>query len=120
MRHAEHRLTVARLSQRANEIENLNPAYRAELRAWTTDDTRRRDGVPHLAVPHVDGSSGDEVPIRDFDTHGRGFLPAATHSSRQQCLVLLTTTGDDAGDWLAGRRGARTGPARGHQARIHG
>src|ERR1700709_2665583 len=29
----EHRLAVARLSQKADQIENLNPAYRAEIRA---------------------------------------------------------------------------------------
>src|SRR6185437_10816133 len=33
----EHRQSTARLSQLADEIENADPAYRAELRAWTTD-----------------------------------------------------------------------------------
>ena len=55
VRDPDQRLAVASLSQRADDIENLNPAYRAELRAWTTDDPLRADGVPHLAVPHVDG-----------------------------------------------------------------
>ncbi len=96
----DQRVTVAALSQRADDVENLDPAYRAELRAWTSDDPLRRDGVPHLAVPHVDGSAGDEIPIRDFDTHGAGGLPARTASSRNQCLVLLCTNGDAAVDWL--------------------
>ena len=100
VRRPEQRVTVAQLCQHADAIENLNPAYRAELRAWTTDDTDRRDGVRHLAVPHVDASSMDEVPIRDFDTHGTGYLPSDTHSSRNQCLVLLCTTGDAPADWL--------------------
>jgi hypothetical protein len=100
VRRPEHRVTVAALSQHADAIENLNPAYRAELRAWTTDDPTRRDGVPGTAVPHVNGGSGDEVPIRDFDTRGSGGLPTDTHSSRQQCLVLLGTTGDTPPDWL--------------------
>ncbi len=100
VRRPEHRVTVAALSQHADAIENLNPAYRAELRAWTTDDPARRDGVPGTAVPHVDAGSDDEVPIRDFDTRGTGGLPTGTHSSRDQCLVLLGTAGDLPADWL--------------------
>jgi hypothetical protein len=100
VRDDEQRFTVAALSQQADAIENLNPAYRAELRAWTTDDPGRADGVPSTAVPHVDGGSEDDVPIRDFDTRGSGGLPARTRSSRDQCLVLLCTTGDSPADWL--------------------
>lgn len=100
IRDADQRNAVAGLSQRADDIENLNPAYRAELRAWTSDDPGRRDGVPALAVPHVDGSAQDDVPIRDFDTSGKGGLPAATHPSRNQTLVLVCTAGDSASDWL--------------------
>jgi hypothetical protein len=100
VRDAAQRLVVATLSQHADDIENLNPAYRAELRAWTTDDPLRGDGVTHLAVPHVDGRSGDEIPIRDFDTRGTGGLPSQTRSSRDQCLVIVATDGDTRCDWL--------------------
>ncbi len=100
IRDPDKRVAVASFSQHADNIENLNPAYRAELRAWTSDDPERRDGVPALAVPHVTGQSEDEIPIRDFDTRGAGGLPAATHSSREQCLVLLCTVGDSQRDWL--------------------
>ncbi len=100
VRAPDDRLTVATLSQHADDIENLNPAYRAELRAWTTDDPLRLDGVPQLAVPHVDGSAEDEVPIRDFDTRGTGGLPERTRSSAKQCLVLLCSAGDDPESWL--------------------
>lgn len=100
VRDPEQRMAVAMLSQRADNIENLNPAYRAELRAWTSDDPDRRDGVPSLAVPHVTGDSHDEVPIRDFDTRGSGALPPGTYSSRNQCLVLLCSCGDGPHEWL--------------------
>jgi hypothetical protein len=96
----EHRLTTARLSQQADRDQNANPAYRAELRSWTTDDPRRRDGVPALAVPHVDEGAHDDVPIRDFDTHGMGWLPVETHSSMNQCLLLLGTLEDRPIAWL--------------------
>ncbi len=96
----EDRLVAARLSQLADLIENADPAYRAELRAWTSDDPRRTDGVPASAVPHVDGGAEDDLPIRDFDTHGMGWLPTRTRSSLNQFLLLLGTMTDDRMAWL--------------------
>jgi nitroreductase family protein len=101
----EHRLAAARLSQQADEIENADPAYRAELRAWTSDDPRRSDGVQAFAVPHVDAGSEDDLPIRDFDTRGTGWLPTQTHSSLNQCLLLLGALDENRMAWL------RTGEA---------
>jgi nitroreductase family protein len=95
-----HRLAVARLTQQAEQLENANPAYRAELRAWTSDGSGRRDGVPALAVPHVTGEACDDLPIRDFDTRGTGSLPAETGSGLDQCLLLLGTVDDDELAWL--------------------
>ena len=100
VRSSNDRLTVARLSQEADRLENADPAYRAELRAWTSDSPGRRDGVPALAVPHVTGESYDDIPIRDFDTRGSGSLPAETRSSLDQCLFLLGTVADDELSWL--------------------
>jgi nitroreductase len=100
VRRPEHRLAVAMLTQRADALQNADPAYRAELRAWTTDDPARLDGVPARAVPHVNGHSGDEIPLRDFDTHGVGRLPAQTASSRRQTILVLGTDGDDPAAWL--------------------
>jgi hypothetical protein len=42
----EQRLTVATVCRHADAIEHLSPAYRAELRAWTTDDSTPLDGGP--------------------------------------------------------------------------
>jgi nitroreductase len=97
---ADDRDTIAMLTQRADALEMANPAYRAELRAWTSDDPNRDDGVPARAVPHVDAGSGDDIPIRDFDTHGHGWLPTATQSSRRQCLLILGTDADNPSGWL--------------------
>jgi hypothetical protein len=101
----EQRHVVANLSQRADDIENLNPAYRAELRAWTSDDPVRPDGVPAVAVPRPDGSAQERVPLRDFDTRGTGGLPAAAHSSKDQTLALLCTAGDSPAEWLRAGEG---------------
>jgi nitroreductase len=97
---AEHRLAVARLTQHADTLENADPAYRAELRAWTHDDPSRPDGVPAMAVPHVTGHSHDDIPIRDFDTRGTGLLPTETRSHLEQCLLILGTAVDDKLSWL--------------------
>jgi hypothetical protein len=101
----EHRLAAARLSQQADQIENADPAYRAELRAWTSDDPRRSDGVQAFAVPHVGAGSEDDLPIRDFDTRGMGWLPTQTHSSLNQSLLLLGSLDENRMAWL------RTGEA---------
>lgn len=100
IRRPEHRAAVARLTQLADRIENSLPEYRAELRRWTTTDPSRPDGVPAFAVPRVDGSAGDEVPIRDFDSQGAGDLPAGTRSSANQCLLLLGTNADSPAAWV--------------------
>lgn len=95
-----HRSATARLTQEADRQENADPAYRAELRAWTSADVTRRDGVPAVAVPHVNGSAEDDIPIRDFDTSGMGWLPGNTRSSMNQCLLLLGTGADRPAAWL--------------------
>jgi hypothetical protein len=94
------RQTLARLSQRADTQQITHPAYRAELRSWTTDDATRLDGVRAEVIPHVDGTAHDEIPLRDFDTRGSGALPAATRSSTRQCLMILSTDGDSADSWI--------------------
>ena len=96
---------IARLTQLADAVENSDPAYRAELRAWTTDDPRRLDGVPSSAVPHVSGAGEASIAIRDFDTHGTGRLPERTGSPRAQCLLLLGSSGDDRLAWLRSGEG---------------
>lgn len=100
VRRPEHRVAVASLSQRADQMENADPAYRAELRAWTSDDPRREDGVPAIAVPHVDAGAQDDIPIRDFDTRGVGWLPTLTQSSMNQCLLLVGALEETPTAWL--------------------
>jgi nitroreductase len=99
----DDRLAVAILAQRAADMQTEDPAYRAELRAWTTDDPDRTDGVPAAAVPHVAGrpdESRDEVPIRGFDTTSSGQLPSETRSSLHQTLFVIATVSDHRRDWL--------------------
>lgn len=94
------RLAVARLTQAADRLQSDDPAYRAELRAWTTSDPIRLDGVPAAAVPHGGPSSRDDIPLRDFDTRGDAALPEQTESSINQCLLVLATAEDSPAAWL--------------------
>jgi hypothetical protein len=96
----KHLLVTASLSQQDDLAQNADPAYRAELRAWTSDDPSRRDGVPAIAVPHVGAGSQDDIPIRDFDARGSGSLPTETRSSVRQCLLLLGSEEDSPAAWL--------------------
>jgi hypothetical protein len=99
----DDRLAVAMLAQRAADLQAEDPAYRAELRAWTTADPHRTDGVPAVAVPHVasrPGQARDEVPIRGFDTTSSGQLPSETRSSLHQTLLVIATAADHRRDWL--------------------
>ncbi len=98
-------VTTAVLSQRADAIQNADPAYRAELRAWTTDSPERKDGVPAEVVPRTGPVSYDDIPIRDFDTSGHGGLPAGTNSSLEQCLLVLSSVSDNALAWLRAGEG---------------
>jgi hypothetical protein len=97
---AQHRTVVAELLRQANRIEEADPAYRMELATWTTDDLRRRDGVPALAVPYGRGQAATDLPIRDFDPRGMGWLPADPESDRNQCLLLLASASNDRASWL--------------------
>jgi len=97
---ADDRIAIAALTRIADEVENGDAAYRAEIRQWTTADPDRLDGVPVRSIPHVTGRSGDEIPMRDFDTRGIGWLPSETESRMDQCLLLLGTAGNDPWSWV--------------------
>jgi len=95
----DHKLAAARLTQRADREQNADPAYRAELRMWTTDDPQRPDGVPDHAIPHVTGALS-ELPIRDFDARGTGGLPDSAASGVAQHLFVLCTQDDRPAAWV--------------------
>jgi nitroreductase len=100
--HAEDRETIGRLNQRADRVEVEDPAYRAELRAWTSGDPRRLDGVQASSVAYagIGAHSTEAVPIRVFATDGSGWLPEDNGSSTDQCLLLLGTMQDGPAGWL--------------------
>jgi hypothetical protein len=95
-----HRRLVARLTQEADRLQNADPAYRAELRRWTTRSFAQGDGLPPETVPHVTGREREDLPMRDFDSRGVGGLPPRTDRDADRTLVLLATSADDTPCWL--------------------
>jgi hypothetical protein len=93
---------LAQLSQQADELESSDPQYRSEVRAWTTDDPRRLDGVQVASIPYREPGtpSGDPIPVRGFDTFGLGWLPSSSGSGAGQCLLLIGTVDDTPLAWL--------------------
>ena len=98
----EHRRDIAELFTIAEYVEDSDPAYLDELAAWTTDDPRRPDGVQAASVPYrgPDGYNADPIPIRPFDQRRMGWLPAASGSGTEECLLLLCTPDDSPLGWL--------------------
>jgi len=101
-----HRIAVAELSQQAEAVEEADPAYRAELRAWVTDDQRRGDGVSIATLPRLDRAASDDgrpmngLPLRTYADPGEAGLPGGTLANRDQSLFLLGTEGDDPVSWI--------------------
>ena len=96
----EQRRLVARLTQTADGIQNADPAYRAELRRWTTRAPEEGDGVPARSVRHTEGTAGEDLPLRDFDTSGAGELPEEVAGGPTQSLLLFSSRDDDPLAWL--------------------
>jgi len=99
---AGDRRATARLSRLADAIQLADPAYRSELRAWTTTDPHRGDGVltTTIAQAGLPAAGADDLPLRKFDSSGRGWLPADPAPADDQCLLLLGTRRDDRLAWL--------------------
>jgi nitroreductase len=96
----EDRRLAAQLTQQADRLQNGDPAYRAELRYWTTRPPAVGDGVPADVVPHADGGPRDEFPLRDFDTTGAGRLASDTSSDSTQTILVIATATDVPDAWL--------------------
>ena len=100
VRRPEQRTLIAELTQEADRMQNTDPAYREELRTWTSRTPAQGDGVPLSSVPLTTGVHTDALPLRDFDTRATGGLPARTGSGTDQTLVLVATEQDDPAAWL--------------------
>lgn len=113
----EEEVATVFLMSRAEEIEQSDPAYLAELESWMRTEPGAVDGVPVEAVPADDPQARpSNWLIRDFVVGSRehgDFLPgqdpdAPPPEVERPAVVLLGTDEDDRDDWLeAGRALAR-------------
>ncbi len=90
---------LAAAVSKAAAVEENDPAYRAELDAWTHRPAGSGDGVPErTTTPEV----GRAVRVRDFSLTGEGGLtPGAGHDTAAS-YAILAGDGDDPRSWLRG------------------
>jgi nitroreductase len=109
---SEEEVATVFLIDRAEEMEQGDPAYLAELQSWLRTDPAAVDGVPVEAVPSGDPHQRpSDWTIRDFVVGTRPHGAGAAHDPdapppevERPVVVLMGTDGDDRYDWLqAGR-----------------
>jgi hypothetical protein len=111
---SEEEVATVFLISRAEEMEQSDPEYLAELQSWLRTDPAAVDGVPVGAVPSEDPHTRpSNWLIRDFVVGSRGphgaYLPEGDPDApppvvERPTVVLLGTENDDRTAWLlAGR-----------------
>jgi len=106
---SEEEVATVFLISRAEEIEQSDPEYVAELQSWLRTDPTAVDGVPVDAVPSDPATRPSNWLIRDFVVGSRGphpaFLPEGEADApppvvERPAVVLLGTDNDDRTAWL--------------------
>lgn len=109
----EEEVATVFLIARAEEMEQADPAYVAELERWVRTDADSGDGVPIGAVPSEDPAARpSNWLVRDFlagQRESHVFLPSADQDApppevERPTVLILGTDNDDRSAWLqAGR-----------------
>jgi len=90
--------TLLSLARTTENRMHKEPAYRDELRRWTTDDPYRDDGVSVETVGPW--SARTALPLRDFAADREIPGRATAEFEREPTLATLWTPGDAPRDWL--------------------
>jgi hypothetical protein len=93
-------LTV--IADRAAAAETADPAYRAELSAWTHRPDDAEDGVPRSTAV---GEVRRRIPLRDFTLDGTGGLPAGASDDTGTTYAIVFTQFDNPDAWLQAGEG---------------
>ncbi len=110
---SEEEVATVFLIDRAEEMEQGDPAYLAELQSWVRTDPSALDGVPVEAVPSGDPHQRpSNWTIRDFvvgarehATDGSALDPDAPPPPVERpTVVLMGTDGDERSDWVQSGR----------------
>jgi len=84
-------------TERAAEVESLDPAYRSELTRWTTRPAWTGDGVPPSTAVEA---ALRRVPVREFAPHGGDVLPVGEGLDESAEYVIIYGNGDEPVDLL--------------------
>lgn len=90
-----HLLAVTR---QADQRQRADPAYCAELSAWTTTDARRGDGVNSHAFGPI--SAPGSLPVRDFGLTRSSDRRGPELFEGDPTLAVLATETDTRADWV--------------------
>jgi nitroreductase len=110
---SEEEVATVFLISRAEEMEQGDPAYRAELQSWLRTDPGSVDGVPLETLPTGDPASRpSDWLIRDFVVGSREphlFRPPADPAApppevERPTVVLMGSQADDRAAWLQSGR----------------
>jgi hypothetical protein len=82
----------------AAEHQAADPAYAAELAAWSGRGAESDDGVPAANAPAPQHTPG-QMPLRAYASPNL-LQPPSTGEPENAALLLLTTPSDSALDWL--------------------
>jgi len=76
LHHVDQRINASVLTARADWAEHIDPAYQAELEAWSRPasgpGSTADDGIPRHAVVAANPNRASEFPPRDFDVLASG------------------------------------------------
>ncbi|WP_322754579.1 Acg family FMN-binding oxidoreductase [Frankia sp. Cas3] len=97
---ADLRIDTSVLIARADWLENHDPAYRAELTAWSRTTADAVDGIPRDVVISSDQPRQSEFTIRDFNVVGEPGLALQQTDVERPMVVLIGTDGDTPADRL--------------------
>ncbi|MFE9694935.1 Acg family FMN-binding oxidoreductase [Micromonospora sp. NPDC005806] len=84
---------------RAADAELADPAYREELRRWTTRPADSGDGVPIATAVRP---APRRVPLRDYAPGGAAGLSVGADFDRGAAYMILFGERDDPAAWLRG------------------
>lgn len=98
------RIALGALTEVAEQVQRMNPAYMSELSRWApSPGSWRKDGVQDIAYPQATQRTEPHYPTRDF-ARGHGWGAEAEQDVRPGvtgAVLVLTTRRDQRSDWLA-------------------
>jgi nitroreductase len=102
VQHEQEQIALAVLLSHAEQAQDADPDYQAELQAWRTRELAEQ-GIPDAAVVRPDGERGSNYTLRDFDA-GSAVQPVEpSHEPpipEHPLVVVLWTREDGREDWV--------------------